>query len=306
MLDVKEMQFEILPTADAVSGGVGFGLGFVVSVTDGGFDPGGNSWTTQDGRNPTRGSTSFGRDLLNGPTWAWSLHTDMDDTAGALRALGELRTAWSARAIRDVPGAVLPIRYRMGDRVRRVYGRPRNFAAPPDNKILGGYVPITADFATVTANTYDDLEQSTTIFSSTVSTGRTGFLFPVTFPTVTLEADQSQDRPGAITVGGDEDSYPIIRFDGPVTRPWLQLDGGWRLDLDVTLLTGEYAVVDTRPWVNTVVKNGSQYIGGAIGRRQWLSDMFLTPGNHGFRFGADIASGSSSCTVSWRNTWTSI
>lgn len=305
MTTLDEMQFEILPTVDAAEG-LGFGLGFDVSITNGGFDPGGNSWETQDTRNPTRGNTNFGRDILGGPTWAWSMHTDMDDTAGALEALRAIRNAWSAREIRDVPGAVLPIRYRMGDRVRRVYGRPRNFAAPPDNQILGGYVPITADFACVDGFTYDDDLSTATLTSGSITAPGTGFQFPTTFPASTLGLGEGQIPEGAINVGGDEDTYPVVRFNGDVTRPWLSLDGGWRMDLDVILGPLEYVVVDTRAWVSSVVKNGSQYIGGALGRRQWMADMFLSPGNHTLRFGAETAGAGATCTVSWRNAWSSI
>lgn len=304
MLDLKEMQFEILPTVDAAEG-LGFGIGLDVSVNDGGFDPGGNSWTTQDGASPTRGNTYFGRDILKGPTWAWSLHTNMQDVEGATEALARIRAAWGARQIRNIPGAVLPIRYRLADRVRRVYGRPRNFAAPPDNQILNGKVPITCDFRTVDAFTYDDTMQSVTINSSSVSSGVTGFVFPVVFPATTIGADEDQSPAGAIQVGGDEPTYPVVRFNGPCTRPWLEAEG-WRMDLDVTLGPLEYAVVDTRAWESSVVKNGSQFIGGALGRRQWMSDMFLEPGNHSLRFGAQVAQASTTCTVSWRNAWNSI
>lgn len=307
MLNLDEMQFEILPTADAADGGVGFGIDLDVSVDDAGFDPGTDEWVTQDGQNPTRGTTAFGRDILTGPTWAWGLHVNKQDVPGALAALGRIRTAWRGRAIADKPGEVLAIRYRMGDRVRRVYGRPRRFSSPPDNKILNGYVPITADFKCVDAFTYDD-EENTVILTASVIGGDTGggFTFPVTFPVTTLPPT-STDKAGAIVVGGDEAAYPVVRFNGPTTKPWLSVDdGAWRIDLNISLTAGEYAVVDTRAWRLSALKNGVEGIGGKLGRRQWLSDMKLEPGQHNLSFGGQAVSGGANCTVSWRNTHNSI
>lgn len=304
MLELAEHQFEILPSEDA-SEGVGFGLGLPVSVDQDGFHPGADSWGTQDGENSQRGSTAFGRDRLLGPEWGWDLFTNRSDTVGAVESLASLRTAW--RAGKDLrPGEVLPLRYRLAGRDRRIYGRPRGFEAPPTNLILSGMVPITSSFKCVDAFTYDDEPSSTTLSLPVSGQSDGGFIFPVTFPVSTLPPSDI-DRAGAVTVGGDEAASPIITFTGPVANPFLIADNGaWRLDLNISLGVGETATVDTRAWVCSAVKNGSQYIGGALGRRQQLSDMRLAPGAHQLTFGGSALDAGATCTVSWRNTHNSI
>lgn len=298
MLDLQDHQFEILPSEDD-SNGVGFGLGLDVSLDQEGFKPGALSWATQDTKSP-RGSVAFGRDVLTGPVWGWDLFVDQDDEATALDALARIATAWRADAIRETPGAVLPVRYRINGRDRRVYGRPRNFDAPPNNLILNGFIPITTDFQAVDAYTYDDSESSAEVNLGAVTFG--GFQFPVTFPAST-QGVGSQNA--SITVLGDAATYPVIRFEGPISNPVLSTDD-WTLKLNMNLAATDYVVVDTRPWALSAMLNGSQSVAGKLGRRQWLSDIRLKPGITAIRFDGDSSSGGARATVSWRSAYNSI
>jgi hypothetical protein len=207
MLDLSDFQFEILPDEDSVDG-VGFGIHLDVSVDDGGFDPGTAEWATQDGQNPLDGTTMFGRDTLLGETWAWNAHINRQTVGEALQTLRALRKAWRARGILDEPGKMAVVRYQMEGERRRVYGRPRRFAAPPDNKILNGYIPVTMDFKTAVATSFDDLEQITTVNFVVDSDG--GLRFPTRFPASPLPPGE---REGSILVGGDAPTYPVFTAD---------------------------------------------------------------------------------------------
>lgn len=305
MLDLQEMQFEILPTADAVEGGVGFGIDLDITVEDSGFDPGTLDWVNQDGQNPNRGTTYFGVDIPTAPTWAWDLSTDCEDVPTAKAALAKLSTAWRGRQVASTPGAVLAMRYRMGDEVRRVYGRPRRFAAPPSNRILTGYVPITADFRCVDELTYSDVEDSALLQAATTQASSGGMTFPVIFPVVTLPPSES-DQAGAIFVGGDAPTYPVLRFNGPITSPYLDVANEWHIDLDVALTASDYVDIDLRPWALTVLLNGSTSVAGKLGTRQWLSDMAFTPGTHSLTYGGLASSGGATCAIRWRSAYDSI
>lgn len=297
-MDLQEMQFQLLDGEDAADGAK-FGYGLDVAVLDGGFDPGELGWLTQDAVNPMRGVTLFGRDMPTGRTWGWNLFTDQVDTSTALAALGALAKSWRGDAYVGEPGRLTAMRYRIGGRIRRVYGRPRRFAAPPTNLILGGFVPVTADFALVDANTYDDEPSSLTLTWSSDSDG--GFVLPATFPISTLP---SSERLSSAVVGGDTATYPVVTFTGPITDPYLATDD-WTLQLKGSIAAGSKVVVDLRPWSVSVLKDGVNAV-GMLGRRQWLEDMKLTPGANAVKFGGNGNASGGTCAVSWRNAWTSL
>lgn len=299
MSALNEMQFELLPNATAEDGEV-FGIGSSVSIDDGGFDPGDDDWEDEDELNPRRGGTAFGRDVLAGPTWAFNLHVNELDVATAVPALSAFKTAWRAHSIRLVPGAVIPLRYRIDDRVRRVYGRPRRFAAPPDNKILSGYVPITCDFKCVDGYTYDDVAQGVTLNLQQGSVG--GFTFPVTFPVTSLPPGSGEDQ---VVVGGDAPTYPIVRFNGPVENPSLE-SNAWTLKLNRSIGAGEYVEVDLRPWALSVMLNGTSSVAGSLSRRTYLADMAFQPGRHELVFRGNSDLSVATCEVTWANAWNSI
>lgn len=299
MHDLDEMQFELLPSAEAQDG-VPFGIGLDVSIPDAGFDPGTEEWVTQDTDDQARGVTHFGKDFLQGPTWIWSMFTNREDTVEALASLGELKTAWRGLAVVNTPGANAAMRYRVGDRVRRVYGRPRRFSAPPDNKILFGQIPITADFKCVDAYTYAD--EATTVTLTPQLGPPPSIVFPLVFP---IHFTPAVPSTVAANVGGDAATYPFGRIEGPVTNPYIQTDR-WTMTINTTLLDDDYIDFDLRPWVGTIVKNGTESVAGLIGRKQWLEDMFLLPGENTFAFGGTSSSSGATALVSWRDAYNSL
>lgn len=295
MIDLQDFQYEILPDEDSPDG-VGFGIHLDVSVDDGGFDPGSADWATQDGQNPLTGSTMFGRDALLGETWAWNAHINRQETSEALTTLRALRKAWRARNTVTEPGKMSIIRYQMEGQRRRTYGRPRRFAAPPDNKILNGYVPVTMDFKTATPFTFDDLEQITTVQFNSTSNG--GLRFPVAFPASPLPPGERQ---GSILVGGDAPAFPVFTFIGPIVNPWIMWDDR-KWTFNASLNDGIPLTVDTRPWKQTIMANG-QSAPGALGRRQYLQDMTISPGGHEVTFGGFSSFATAQLQFRWRDTY---
>ena len=312
--------FELLPTMDAADGAL-FGIGLGIGLDEDGFAPGSTDWAVQDSENSQNGSTAFGRDRLLGPTWSWQLHVNMDDETGALAALRSFRKAWHWTHGRQTPGMVTALRYQLDGEVRRIYGRPRRFEAPPDNKILSGYVPVSVDFKCVDGFVYSDTMQSVTLsLTSQANIGSAdsggGFVFPVTFPADLLPATQQQSQ---FLVEGDENAYPIIRFNGPIVNPSLSTDD-WIVSLDYEIPDGQWVEIDTRPWRNTVLLNGGGLeagllsalnsggagtsLAGRLGHRQRLSKVTFKPG----RFQAiykGYSSNAATCEVRWAPTWSS-
>lgn len=299
---IRDKNFELLPALDAADGAV-FGIGQEVSLDDKGFTPGSTDWATQDSVDPMSGTTMFGRDVLTGPVWNWQLHINRTTEQEALATLRSFRKAWHAWQIRDVPGAVIPLRYQLDGQQRRIYGRPRRFEAPPDNKILGGYVPVSVDFKCVDGFVYDDVMQEVVLHQGVdlenpgVDSGG-GFVFPLVFPVVTLAPTRQQSH---LVVGGDAPSYPIVRFNGPVTNPTL-FGNGWTLSLDYTIPAGQYVEIDTRPWRCTVLLNGVLSVAGRVGRRQRMHKVFFEPGRFQAKY-VGVGSGVSTCSIRWAPTW---
>lgn len=301
MTMLAEKQFEILPTADALDGFV-FGIGGEVSVDDGGFAPGTTEWLTQDSQNGRRGNNAFGRDVLTGPTWAWSSHVNREDVFEAVDTLERFSAAWRPQDLMETPGAVTAVRYKLAGRVRRVYGRPRRFDAPPTNLIDVGYVPVTHDFQAFDAFTYDDIESTTTITLSTSGGG--GFVLPASAPLQTLPSSESSER--QVVVGGSARTYPVVRFNGPWTNPTLVTDS-WTLSLDTNIAANDWIEVDARPWKLTVLRKSGASAAGALSRRTWLEDIYFQPNSRpNLLLRGSSSSGGASCAVAWRNTWHSI
>lgn len=296
---LNEMQFELLPYAEAEQGTI-FGIGCDISVNEDGFKPGGPEWYTEDSDNPVNGAKQFGRDHLLATSWQWDLHVNRDQVANAVDTLEDVATEWRAQHIREEVGAFTSIRYQLAGRTRRVFGRPRRFEYSPSNAILNGFVPVSADFQCVDSHTYDDVESVISMSLEVLPDG--GLVLPTVFPTSSIP---SNSRDSTVWVDGKAATYPIIRFEGPITNPSIET-ADWGLSLDMTLAAGEYVEIDTRPWVQTALLNGDVSVAGALGTRQWLSRMKLRPGQHDFNYRGSAGSAGSTCTVRWRSAWNSI
>jgi hypothetical protein len=293
---LSDHQFELL--REDADTGVAFGIGLPVSVDASGFDPGTNDWLVQDQDDPFSGATRMGRDVRTGSTWAWSMHTDQTSEVDALSVLDDLADLWSPDDLGG--GEVMVMRYAVGGRTRRVYGRPRRFASPPDNRILGGMVPVTADFKRVDPMFYDDSLETVSLGLAYESEG--GFIFPVTFPVLTLPGGY---QPGEAFVGGKRRTWPIIRFNGPVTNPEL-LAPNWTLSLTTTIAEGHYIEIDTRPWMRTVTMDGTSSVPGALSAKTRLRDLYLTPGHQSFGLRGISAEGTGNATIKWYPAYASL
>lgn len=302
MSTLQEHQFEILPDAEAFDGFV-FGIGAEVSVDEEGFDPGEAGWAIQDSDNTRRGVRAFGRDTRAAKTWTWEAHVNRENVREAVETLENLSAAWSPDSVMLEPGAQTAIRYRLAGRDRRIFGRPRHFAAPPTNLILGGFVPVTMDFALVDSYTYDDAESMVNVpYNSSVEGG--GMAFPLTFPIETIPSEG--DGSGQLSVGGTARAYPVIRFNGPWQNPEIRTDH-WSLRWTGSIPSSGWVEIDCRPWALTVLDQSGASVVGGLGRQSWLEDCYFAPGSRPqVSLAGGASSGAASATIRWRNTWTSI
>lgn len=288
---LEEFQFEL--------DGVAFGYGCDIFVDQDGFDPGDSEWLTQDQTNPINGATMMGRDVRKPSDWSWVLHVNGEDPADALAKLAALGAKWAnGTAGWQSSRSVKALRYNIGGRIRRVYGRPRRFSAKPNNKLLGGYLPPFASFARSDALHYDDAESFSQI--SIAATPPGGLEFPADFP---LDLARTADYvpPGSVVVGGDAPTAARVTFTGPVIDPKLVV-GTFTIGLVGELPAGATVTVDARPWAMTITRTGAseQMV---LSRDTRLSRAGLKPGSYQAFFTGVSASGAANARISWRNAW---
>ena len=297
---LNEHQFEILPAEDAAEGFV-FGIGAQISINSEGFDPASAEWMTQDVENSRRGNTNFGRDVLGSSIWVWAGHIDREDVPGAMETSNAFSAAWRPEALMRTPGAQTAIRYRIADRYRRIYGRPRRLDLPLTNRILGGYRDTTFDFKKVDAYTYDDSPTMVSIPFSVGGGSDGGFIFPVVMPYTTLPSSNSDEM--QVSVGGAARTYPVVRFNGPWTNPSLETDN-WKLELTGGISSGQWIEVDLRPWKQTILNQaGLSRADRLSSRRTWFEDMYLEPNTYPMLRLGGSSPGGASCDITWRNAW---
>lgn len=294
---LNEHQFEILPAEEAAEGFV-FGIGADISIDGEGFDPASATWMTQDTQNSRRGNKNFGRDVLSNSIWTWAGFVDGEDVPTAMQISSAFSKAWRPEALMRTPGAQTCIRYRLADRYRRIYGRPRRLDLPLTNRILAGFRETTFDFEKVDAYTYDDSPEMVSIPFSVGGESSGGFIFPVVMPYNTLPSDNTDEL--QVHVGGDARTYPVVRFNGPWTNPSLETDD-WKLELTGGISEGDYIEVDLRPWKQTILnQSGLSRPERLASRRTWFEDMYFEPDTYPMLRLGGSSSGGASCDISWR------
>lgn len=293
MADLRDHQWEL--------GGVVFGQGASIGH-EADVAPASYSWRTQTVASPVSDAKIFGRDRIEPGSWAFQLFTDADDEASALAELSRIAKVWRGDAVRHLPGEVMELRYRLAGRERVVFGRPRRFDAPLDNRLLSGYIPITCDFETTSELFFGPHEESYPIRAAAPTTS--GFIFPMVFPYSTDV--ELASRPYSFNVTGDLPTPGIFDFIGPSRDPFIEIDGSMRIQLTGTIPFGVTVTVDARPWVMSIYRADGAGVSGLLDPRTRLPRLTLTPGNHVATYGGYDETGASSGAVRWRPAYPSV
>ena len=302
MTALSDYQFEILPDESSADGFV-FGLGAQVAVNPDGFDPGEVSWITQDSSNTRRGINAFGRDIPGARTWSWEGFLDGEDDIDALAIAEAFSSAWMPEELVKTPGALVPLRYRLAGRDRRIFGRPRRLSIPPTNLILNGYSDTSFDFQLVDGFSYDDLESSVNVpYSSSASGG--GVTLPVVLPA--LLGASTGSGVSQISVLGNRRTYPIIRFNGPWTNPVINF-GIWSLAWNGSIPSGQWVEIDCRPWKLSVLNQSGASVVDGLPPSMFLEDCYFPPNTQPqVALAGSAPGGGASALVRWRNSWKSL
>lgn len=256
---------------------VGLGLG-VVAVRD------------QDVDNPVGDGRIFGQDRESGPTWAFEFRVGPGAVDDTLAELARVTRAW--RTAPRGPGQESVLRYAVGNRTRRIYGRPRSLAPDPTLLHSLGYLAASGEF--VTADGYHYADEVDSVRLSLIPGNAGGLVSPLVSPLTTVAGGQRQ---GIVQVAGDASTPMEITFYGPITNPGVS-STGWSIRLNASLAYDQSVTLDTRR--GTVRRNDGANLAGSLSRTSYLPDAQLRPGNREIIFTGTDATGTSSCAVSWR------
>lgn len=250
----------------------------------------------QDNENPYASERIFGIDYRKPPVWKVEFSVGEADGAqpdsGVLDALDSLAAAWSVDF--EDPEVVIPLRYMIGGRVRRVWGRPRNFRFEASMNIADGNIIAGADFALKDTLFYDDAQQLMELRLRSPSTGYATLpgVWPVTSYT-------TSDRQGLLTsTGTAKVLLEEITFHGPVIDPKLELAGGWTLGLDRTIAYDGWITVNPR--LGTIRDQSGASLPGIISRTVYLPDLKIAPGPNSFTYSGKDETSFSKVVIKWR------
>lgn len=279
--------------------GVRFGRGTAINVPPDGFTPGDGSLAVSINDHPTSHGSLLGRDFRRSANWGFDLQAMGDSAREALDITAALRDVWWNEDNEDTPGAVSELEYRLGGRTRLVYGRGRRWTPSPNNQLIGGVLPITADFEVIYPASFGP-EQSITVSANGANQAVAGIEAPLESPLIGFGGGEPQAS--SITIGGETATWLTLEFHGGI-NPYVEI-GGWRYELDGSVGGDEVVTADARPWTRGITSS----MGGAFGatRTSRLAFVKLKPGQHSVTYGNLDFGTSASVLIRWRDAYKSL
>jgi hypothetical protein len=287
-------------TLTHAGGSVTFGLIDNVAFLAGFPELGDAELTVDDADRPRMDGRAFGSDYRGGVTLTFDLRVTGDTEQEARQTVAMLARLWRADSVRGVAGAFAELRTRQGGRERSTFGRPRRWSVN-DTNARHGSISILCDFATTDDVWYES--QAQTMAANIAPGAGGGLMSPLAWP---LTTTMSSDRSIELNIGGEVNTWPVIEFTGPITNPTVGVIGLWEIGLTTSLVAGQTAKIDTRPWSRAVTR-GTANIGGLLTRSSSrLSKASIPPGRYELYFRGTDSSGTADLYVSWRNGYTTL
>ena len=215
----------------------------------------------------------------------------------ALDAYSALAGAWNTPVVRLTSGAVQVFRawYPASNVIRRCYGRGRQIV-PGSGYAAQGLVQFTSNFQAADGIWYSDTP-STLVLTQVPSFS--GGLTPPLTPPYQLSA-QTNFQTNTVANAGAQPTWPVITFTGPVSYPGISyVNTPVTITYNGILKAGQTLVIDTRPWARTALLNGVSVAGALSGDP--MIGLQLQPGATVAHFLGQDYTGTSVCTITWRN-----
>ncbi|MEU7640952.1 hypothetical protein AB0C11_33625 [Streptomyces sp. NPDC039016] len=265
----------------------------------------------QDVDNPVGDGTNPGQDLYGPRTLRIEAGIKTPgDPAAAADLLARLQRAQDDPAARTRPEGRHVLRGRWpGHRTRRLYGRLRRVEATSTATAIHGWIPLDIEFAGLDPRCYEDEASQLTLGLDQAALHKPGARAvgaPLRVPAQGDGADP-EDRPGWVTNHGITSAWPALRIHGPVAHPriWNSVTGRV-LELDLSLRTGEWVEMETRPTTCWALRNGTDNVANDLTPGSRLDLFAIPPGRSEIGWSGDDPTGTARLDVSWRSAYTGL
>ncbi|MFJ1837836.1 hypothetical protein ACIOJ9_28700 [Streptomyces sp. NPDC088175] len=261
---------------------------------------------TQDVENPAGDGSFAGVDLYGPRTIRIEAGIRTPgDTAHGLDLLAQLQRAADASDIRQTPGAQALLRMRWpGRTTRRLYGRLRRVEATSTANAVNGWIPLDLEFVAHDPRFHADDVSALTLALS--SDGLGGLRAPIVAP-VTTGVAIPDERRGWLHNDGDLSAWPSLRITGPCSNPRIRhVQSGRVLELAVSLMTGEYIDIETRPGTRWVLKNGTGNLAPTLSPASRLDTFTVPPGSSELWWTARNYTGVTRLAVTWHAAYAAL
>ena len=254
------------------------------------------SWGTEDSDNTFTPGLMMGTDLLRPGQFVFELRTDTYTIDNAKAAAEELAAAWLRGGTRK-PGDMSILRYRVGNRVRRVYGRGRNYSHDFDQWSYSGTSPILASFDMDRHLFFDDLERDVLVGYTPPVTG--GLVAPLSAP-LTATGTGATGVGGFIgDVGGTAPTPVVIELHGP-TQYATVVGDTWSVEYAKPIAADQVVTIDTRHPYSLVYDNFGRILNGNLSWKTNLQRATITPGSEMISYKGYDTTNTSYARVKWR------
>ena len=294
-LDLTDGQFDL--------GGVLIGTGTpvnIIEVTGLGRPPVRDNDTDQ----PSMDGQFAGPDYWAGRQIQFDAAIKIPGDPGACHDMvAALQAATDKASVRLVGGAGMTLRVKRPGRVVKSLTVRARKLDPEYKQIVHGYVPLDIELLAHDPTFYADADSSTELPLGWLTGG--GFAAPVVAPIYVQDGTVAADRPGWVTNNGDADAWPIIRITGPCSNvSIIHVPTGRVLALPtLTLATGQWVEIDTRPGHRTVTRDNGGNASSYLSPSSRIDLFSLPPGTSEMRWTAFDSTNTARLRLTWRDAY---
>lgn len=277
-------------------------------------EPGSVDFSTGDASRPYEDGINFGLDSRSsGRTWSFDLGVvDLGSEALVRQRVREFLRAWRAPEVLGRAGKLAELHTQYAGQHRVMYGRPRQ--ADPVYKNTSATLAASIQATFVTGDDVLYAPEVTSAETTLVSKDNGGWVFPIRFPVMTVGAADSST---VVRLDTELPAWPVITISGgQVLNPVVEAipDAAssaagarpWRVGLATNLAYDDVVVIDTRPWMRTVLRNGYSIAGALDSGSSRLANCGTGAGGWKITFNGASSTSTVKARIDWRSAYSGL